>query len=151
MTEKVQACSLPGVHRPLGAGAPGGLHPRPTACHQRWRCRLPLGFPGSACGEVTPSRVSARCWAVPSPASPYLPCPVLSQCNAGLLAFPGLVPPSPLCCREQVSLPPPMSCAGRQVGSSSTAALHGRGQGLGGFGSLQTKEVGESDSGGLTS
>lgn len=107
--EKFKACSFPGVHRALGASAPGGLHPRPTARHQRWRCHLPLGFPGSACGEVTPSRVSAPCRAVPSPAARCLPCPIPAGCNAGPFAFPGLLPPSPLCCREQVSLPPRVS------------------------------------------
>lgn len=94
---ELRTCSLPGVHRPLGAGAPGGFHPRPAARHQRRRCHLPLGFHGSACGEVTPSPVSA-----PLPPLPPLPS-VPSRCNAGLVAFPGLVPPSLLRRQEQVS------------------------------------------------
>lgn len=94
---ELRTCSLPGIHRPLGAGAPGGFHPGPAARHQRRRCHLPLGFHGSACGEVAPSPVSA---ALP-PLPPLLSVP--SRCNAGLVAFPGLVPPSLLRCQEQVS------------------------------------------------
>lgn len=53
------ALSLPGVHWPLGACVPGGLHPRPAARRQRWRCHLPLGFPSCTCRGVSPSPVSA--------------------------------------------------------------------------------------------
>lgn len=126
VVEKFKACFLPGVHRPLGASAPGGFHPRPTARHQRGRCHLPLGFPGSARREVTPSQVSAQCWAVPSPASPYLLYPIPSWCNAGFCLSRAHSSESALLLGAG-EFASPVSCAGQQVGSSSTSALHGRG------------------------
>lgn len=103
--------SLSGVHRPLGARVPGGLHPRPAARHQRWRCHLPLGFPSCTCREVSPSPVSAiLALSFPSSSS--------SLCNTAPVAFLGHVPLSPLCCRQQVSLLAALSCSAQQLSHS---------------------------------